>query len=547
MSVTLSLATLLALQPIASGETSSACASSFEPTDNSAAEGKTIRIFASDRRPLVMVSLDGAPSLPFTLDTGSSGNLVSIQVAEEAKLPDNGPSPSVDGSGNPVPGFDTCLNAMTIGGVPVADRRATAFPWDRDNEEGIISPMLFSGSLVKLDGPGLRLDIMARDQNPDALGTARDWAGPVGDAHPMVDLDLGGVKVEARLDSGSDTDILLPSALMDELALDSEPVEAGFVRTAAGATIPIYSARVRGMSRIGPLSRENFEVLFLDQATPLVGWPLMKHLVFYMDPEQRVSYFPPTEGGNDLGTGAARSGYANASDASIEFHEVSSFPIAFVTLPSGTVTPFRLSSVGRQHEVDARFTNAFAAEERTLERARLGPLPLRGSFEFTDNQSMNLEGVVSLQAVGGAFLWDGPARQVSRAQSIEGGAAGARPFLQLGEDVFPSIEVAIGNASATAVIDVSSNNSVILPLSAMEQMRLAAPPEITGEVASDEQVLPYYSGEPLEPLRIGGQEIPIDSIGFADLDYPVVGLEVARHLRLWIDYDAGLVLQEESQ
>lgn len=304
MSVLLSLAALAAFQPMANDVATRPCANSFEPTDNSGSEGKIIRIFASDKTPLVMVSLDGGPHFPFTFDTGSSGNLISLQLAEQLALPHNGPSPSVDGAGNPVPGFDTCLNAMSISAVPVADRRATAFLFDRVNEEGIISPMQFAGSILKFDGPNLGLEAFDRDQLPDSLGSARSWAGLVGDAHPVLDIVLSGVEIEARLDSGSDMPIILPIDLMYKLSLESDPVEVGYVQTAADETMPVFASRIKGESRIGCKKITGLDVLFVDQKTPLIGWPLMKSLTFYMDPEQRLSYFPEDCSADELdGTG----------------------------------------------------------------------------------------------------------------------------------------------------------------------------------------------------------------------------------------------------
>lgn len=272
----------------------STCANSYVAAMEPEKDAREIKIYASARLPMVMVSIAGQPYMPFAFDTGSSGNLVSLQVAEQLGLPENGPSPSVDGSGNPVPGFDTCLNDMEIGGVKGPDRRATAFPFDRVDEEGIISPMHFSGSLLKLDGPNRRLVILEKDFDTAKLSEPRAWTGPLGDAHPVIDITLGDVTLEARLDSGSDADLILPMEWMEKLDLVTEPVVVGEMQTAS-ARMPIYGARIQGDMLLGADRYERKWVLFAQTGTPLIGWPMMKTMSFYMDPDARMSWFAVKE------------------------------------------------------------------------------------------------------------------------------------------------------------------------------------------------------------------------------------------------------------
>lgn len=281
----------LSLLAIDAPATSTPCANSFEAIETPEAHGKVIDLFASSRRPLVMVSIDGGPSLPFTFDTGSSGNLISMQVAMATDLPNTGPSPSVDGNGNPVPGFDTCLNNLTVGGVGGPDRRATAFPFDRTNEEGILSPMHFSGQVLKLDGPRSKLVVLER--KPDTLlqHGVFPWAGSVGDAHPVIPISLAGTEVEVRLDSGSDADLILPMEWMAKLDLAEEPFVAGTMQTAS-VTTELYGAHLNGVMSVGPdMELDRPFLLFAETQTPLLGWPVMRSMVFYMDPQERVSWF----------------------------------------------------------------------------------------------------------------------------------------------------------------------------------------------------------------------------------------------------------------
>ncbi len=283
----LMLAMAAATQPGIADRTT--CASSYDAM-GSVVETAQIALYASRRRPLVMVSVGGQPYAPFAFDTGSSGNLVSLQLAEELGLAENGPSPSVDGNGVPVPGYDTCLNDMVIGGVPASDRRATAFPFDRVDEEGIISTMLFSGSIVKLDGPERLLSIMPKNTDLSALGAPRPWAGELGNAHPVLDVQIAGMNLEVRLDSGSDADLILPLAWMDKLPLKSQPSVVGTMQSASTET-EIYGAYLEGSLVVGADTYEDAYIVFAETRTPLLGWPMMSVMTLYMDPEARLTWF----------------------------------------------------------------------------------------------------------------------------------------------------------------------------------------------------------------------------------------------------------------
>ena len=267
------------------------CANSYEPVMKPSSEERRIPLYASSGSPLVLVSVGQSPQLPFVFDTGSSGNLVSLRVAEMLDLPENGPSPSVDGNGNPVPGFDTCLANMRIDGVAVPDRRATAFQFDQVGAEGIISPRHFSGQVIEFDGPNLSLAILDRDFDRSGLGSPRAWQGGIGDAHPVVDISLGGVDVEARLDSGSDATLILPMAWIEKLDLAEEPFVAGAMQTAS-VTVEIYGAHLAGTMRIGATAIERPFLLFAETRVPLLGWPLIKRMKFYMDPDARLTWVP---------------------------------------------------------------------------------------------------------------------------------------------------------------------------------------------------------------------------------------------------------------
>ncbi len=255
-----------------------------------------IPVFSSEVSPLVMVELDGFPRTPFVLDFGSGGNLVSYDLSDRLDLPNLGASNSVDGAGDPVPGFESCFRNMRIGTVAIPNRRGTVFPYDRDDAEGIIAPSSFDGALVRFDGPASTLTVLA-SQTPDAdWGEPVKWAGDKTDTVPLIELTFGELKIDAIVDTGSTSPIILPLSYRDKFPFLTPPEKVGELGFAANASsVPFYEAKIDGMLSAGSWSVENPVVSFADIDHPLIGWPWIRQMVFVMDPAKQLTWFPPAE------------------------------------------------------------------------------------------------------------------------------------------------------------------------------------------------------------------------------------------------------------
>jgi len=257
-------------------------------------DDRDIPIFASATTPLVMVQIGEHPLAPFVLDFGSGGNLVSYDLADRLDLPNLGPSPSVDGAGMPVPGYDSCFRSVMVGPVRIPDRRGTVFPYDPGNAEGIIGPSSFDGALVKFDGPGWKLTVLASDKVPGEWGEPVRWHGEKGDTVPLIELSIGGVKIDAIVDTGSTSNTILPLSYRDRFAFLSPPEQVGELGFAANSkTIPVYEAQIDGTISAGSWSVENPVVSFADIEHPLIGWPWIRQMTFVMDPARQLTWFPP--------------------------------------------------------------------------------------------------------------------------------------------------------------------------------------------------------------------------------------------------------------
>ena len=258
-------------------------ASSYAQEARPAPKPQIVQLYMSEKRALAMLRIGTAAPFPVVFDTGTNGNLIDAGLADRLRLPNTGPSPSIDGStGKPVPGHDSFIRDARLGGVAIPDARATALAYDQTDEVGIVGPNSFPDRLVEMDGPRSRLVI--RPRTPDALpaGEPTPYLGSDGDTLPSAMLDFGGLKVAAILDSGNDMPIILPMAFRDRLALDAVPKPVGFAVSAAGRQ-PILMARLAGPVRIGGVTVVKPKVYFMAGGRPNIGLPILRRITVVYD------------------------------------------------------------------------------------------------------------------------------------------------------------------------------------------------------------------------------------------------------------------------
>lgn len=264
-------------------------------TQTAGADRVMIPLYLSSKRALVMLRVGDYPPVPVVFDTGTNGNLIDLGLAGRLGLPKTGPSPSIDGStGKPVPGYDTFITGARLGGILIADARATAITYNQPDEVGIFGPNSFSGSLVCLDGPRSRLIIQPKSGQTIPSGPPIPYLGEGGAALPSAVLDFGGIKVTAILDSGNDSPIILPMIYKDTLSLEAAPVQIGFAVSAAGRQ-PIYRAWLRGGVRVAGVKLDRPEVYFMEGSRPNIGLPILRQLKVVFDPAGSRDWVLPAE------------------------------------------------------------------------------------------------------------------------------------------------------------------------------------------------------------------------------------------------------------
>ncbi|AEU36765.1 aspartyl protease family protein [Granulicella mallensis] len=254
-----------------------------------------IPLYMSSKRALLMLRIGDHPPVPVVFDTGTNGNLIDLKLATSLQLPKAGPSPSIDGStGKPVPGFDTFIKGASLGGVPIADARATALAYDNTDEVGIFGPNSFPNHLVRMEG--LKSRLVLQEKTPETIPSGKPFAylGTHDDSLPSAVLDFGEIKVTAILDTGNDAPIILPMIYKDKLPLDGAPVQIGFAVSAAGKQ-PIYQARLKGSVRLGDVKLDQPQIRFMEGGRPNIGLPILRMLTVVFDPTESRDWILPTE------------------------------------------------------------------------------------------------------------------------------------------------------------------------------------------------------------------------------------------------------------
>ena len=247
------------------------------------AKREIIRLYMSEKRMMVMLRVGDSLPLPVVFDTGSNGNLVDLKVADRLHLPNNGPSPSVDGdTGKPVPGYDTFLKNVSISGVAIQDARATAFAYEIPDEAGVVGPNSFPNKLVRMEGARSRLVLLPKTAETIPHCKATPYNA---NALPSAILEIGDMKIAALLDSGNDSSIILPMEYVKKLSLVAAPIPIGYVTSAAGKQ-PILSAHLKGTVKVGSVTLDKPEILFMAGGTPNVGLPILRQLTVVMDPTE---------------------------------------------------------------------------------------------------------------------------------------------------------------------------------------------------------------------------------------------------------------------
>jgi len=179
-------------------------------------------------KPFVMVTVNGKGPFRFVIDTGTSGGafitpeltgILGLSAVGQARLSD----PSKQ-SVQSVP--IVMIHSLAVAGFEFRDVKARVHVLGNGegSYQGLLGFSLFRDCLLTLDFPNRELTLADGSLLSDGEHSVLSFRMP--DGIPIVNLRIGGVPIDAQIDSGGDG-LLLPDRLAARLKFASDPAEFG--------------------------------------------------------------------------------------------------------------------------------------------------------------------------------------------------------------------------------------------------------------------------------------------------------------------------------
>ncbi|MBS1717455.1 MAG: aspartyl protease family protein [Armatimonadetes bacterium] len=216
--------------------------------DRATCIGKVIAPILPGRRkaPLIAVKIGGKP-YRMLLDTGGQGGRISEDVAKALGLQPIGEVRAGDPSGkNSQRLFLYKIPEIVIGnahlyGVRMIGSKGRDHGVDSD---GVLGTNAFGDLLVTLDFPRKQIEIENGSLPSDSMPYR------VLNGVPALTVEVGKVKIDAHVDSGSDGGLMIPLSYQDQLPLAEKPHVVGHARSLFN-DFDIYAAKLNGKVKIG--------------------------------------------------------------------------------------------------------------------------------------------------------------------------------------------------------------------------------------------------------------------------------------------------------
>jgi len=188
----------------------------------------TERLELVQGKPFVMVMVNGKGPFRFAIDTGTSGEafvtpeltgILGLSTVGQARLSD----PSKQNVQRvPI----VMIQSLEVAGFEFRDIKARVhlLGSGEGSYQGLLGFSLFRDCLLTLDFPGRELTLATGSLLPDGEHSVLSFRMP--DGIPIVNLHIGGVPIDAQIDSGGDG-LLLPARLAARLKFASDSAEFG--------------------------------------------------------------------------------------------------------------------------------------------------------------------------------------------------------------------------------------------------------------------------------------------------------------------------------
>jgi hypothetical protein len=237
-------------------------------------------------RPVVGLMLDGQGPYRFVLDTGAGGSVMSQELADTLGLKSLGEARVGAPGGATNAGNLVRIGRVEMGGAVLTDLSLVATDLSRvfhlpDHPVGVLSALAFSSYLVTFDYPRQRI-VLRAGELPPANG-ADIFEYQAGQHIPTLEITVAGVRVQAHLDSGSGSGLMLPGEMAGKLPLGGPLEEKGKARTVDGEWT-LRKAPLKGTVTIGRFKVENPMIVFAD-GSPFgnIGYEILKGYAVTVD------------------------------------------------------------------------------------------------------------------------------------------------------------------------------------------------------------------------------------------------------------------------
>lgn len=205
--------------------------------------------------PAVEVMINGKGPFLFAIDTGAQGQArVDTSLAARLNLQSTGTVQASDGSrSNPITLDVVQIDSIAFGGLQFSTVTAVKRDYNTSPNlpkiDGVLGFNLFSEYLLTLDYPAKRVRV-ERGQLPAVNGAdILSFEAPRG--IPVVEMQIGNLKLKAHLDSGNTMGgFVVPSAVVEKLNLASRPVAVGRARTVS-SDVEIKEVRLSDSIKLG--------------------------------------------------------------------------------------------------------------------------------------------------------------------------------------------------------------------------------------------------------------------------------------------------------
>ena len=203
--------------------------------------------------PAVEVMVNGQGPFLFAIDTGATDEArADSSLVERLGIKISGTDTHSDGSDKKIKLGIVRLDSLSVGSVEFRNVKAATRDYNRPglpHIDGLLTFDLFHDYLLTLDYPARRVRL-ERGELPAVDGGEILPLKRVHN-HPAVELNIGGQKVVAEIDSGNVVhSFLFPSSVVEKLSLATKPVNIGKGKTITNE-FEIMEAQLKNNIRLG--------------------------------------------------------------------------------------------------------------------------------------------------------------------------------------------------------------------------------------------------------------------------------------------------------